>query len=267
MTILTIDQFWNPDNWLQTTTGGGAVTVDATKGTVKCKSTVANDRSYVTYNQLLFGGDTVEFEVFARSLSGDVDTALISINSPFGGATASSAGVWQEDWRLYKVRYTLPTDIPARGMSILLGNVTSTEEIEFARPKLRLINGNVGAARVIACGVFRIDGATGLLTQRSEYQSFGIDLANSAWNATDKSVDFQLSQTIDWNDQGVARYRPTAQIATAYVTTKNLDFKIGEFDDSGGFKVRAIDYTTGNLFDIVGGGSEAYDLHLAVYMP
>lgn len=263
MTILTMEQDFALQPWDQTITGSGSITINSALQTTTCKNVnTGTDRSYQRYTTLLFGGDRVKFSVLAKLINAGTEVNnLISIQSPVG-PTKNSVEVWQDDWRLYEIEYTVPIEKAYENVCLQIGNGTTTNaEVTFARPKMELLTATVGAARTLAQGVFVTGNNAASITTRPEYQQFGIE--SMSWDSVGKKIDCILSSPVDFNDQNIGRYRPAAFISDSYSATKGLSWKIGEFDDIGAFAIRAIDVTTGLIYDL-GVDGNSYEFHVNI---
>lgn len=265
MTILTMEQDFALQPWDQTITGGGTIVIDSALQTTTCKNvSLFTDRSYQRYSTILFGGDRVKFSILAKVLDAGTEiNNLISIQAPIG-PVKNSVEVWQDDWRLYEIEYTVPLEKAYENITLQIGNGTTTNaEVTFARPKMELLTATVGASRTLAQGVFTTGANAASITPRANYQQFGIE--SMTWDGTGKKIDCVLSSPVDFDDQGIGQYRPTSLISDSYSATAGLTWKIGEFDDVGNFAIRAIDVTTGLVYDF-GADGNSYEFHVFIAM-
>tara|TARA_R110000737_G_scaffold122_1_gene717 strand:- start:145 stop:924 length:780 start_codon:yes stop_codon:yes gene_type:complete len=241
--ILATDQFFN-SGWIKNETGLGSVTTNSV-GVLTCNTGDAGSRALNTYDFPAFGGDVVKFSVMARLITApSAGYALVRLESPRGGVTGSNIEIWQTDWRLYETKYTVPEHLGKVNIAINLGAAFNNSHVEFARPKIEFLSGQLGTLRTVASGRIGISSNATVITESTGYKSTNI--ATMTWNAGVKRIDISLSQKPDFNDGGV-QYKPIILISSPY-NAVHLNYVTSSIDDSGGFSVTAFD-DSGVVFD------------------
>lgn len=195
MLDLAIGRDWEGTTWIDSTSGGGAVSVtDSILTTTAAAAGVAVRRMQFPATP----GMRIEVDFQARYVSGaatgtGVFIELIDFDGTDLATNAARVDITGDDWKRYHIAFTVPLDQSATerfvritfGVKDVLGG-----DARFQLPSIR-VSRAYGAPLVVARGVVRL--ATGVVSVLSWHPSMGI--ASVAFNGT-TTVTVTLNHSI-----------------------------------------------------------------------
>lgn len=192
---LAIGRDWDGTAWIDSTSGGGAVSVtDSILTTTAAAAGVAVRRIQFPATP----GMRIEVEVQARYVSGaatgtGVFIELIDYDGTDLATNAARVDLKDNDWKRYHIAYTVPLDqsVTERFVRITFGvKDTLGGDARFQLPSIRFSR-SYGVPLVVARGVVRL--ASGVVSVLTWHPSMGI--ASVAFNGT-TTVTVTLNHSI-----------------------------------------------------------------------
>lgn len=183
MIDVSIDKNFALPAWRTRATGAGVVAV---AGAVLSTSSIAGDISMRDCYVPVIPGQTVELEVYARTLTGTGAGIFFDLVPHNAAAFTTPEKVLLEsthdDWRRYRLAYTVPHKTPAGSfLRVSLGVPTALAgSAQYLAPVIRT-RGGYGTPLVLARGLIRLE--AGVVSVHPNFPSHGI--AGVAYNGVD----------------------------------------------------------------------------------
>lgn len=183
MVDLGIDQNWDGNAWRDRKQG--AAVVASAGGILTTTDPNAVDFCFRDYTLPVVPGMRVETEVLARKLSGDATGTgifydVVDRDANFITALAQQIDISGNDWKKYKLAYTLPLNTPStnRFLRIAFGTRTAfVGDTRWQLPTIRIGRG-YGVPLVLARGLARLANSVPSLHASFPYEGVGAPTFN-----------------------------------------------------------------------------------------